>query len=38
VDNRLVHLYSVLKRRLGMYDAGVSGFMRWLDRGRGGRT
>jgi hypothetical protein len=38
VDNGLVHLYSTLKRRLGMSDAGVSRLMRWVDRGRSGRT
>ena len=38
VDNGLVHLYSTLKRRLGMSDAGVSRLMRWVDRGRGDRA
>jgi hypothetical protein len=37
MDNRLIHLYSALKRRLGTSDAGVSRLMRWVDRGRGAR-
>jgi hypothetical protein len=38
VDNRLVRLYSTLKRRLGMSDAEVSRVMRWVDRGRSRRS
>jgi len=38
MDNGLLRLYSALKRRLGMSDAGVSRVMRWVDRGRSGRS
>jgi Rps23 Pro-64 3,4-dihydroxylase Tpa1-like proline 4-hydroxylase len=37
MDNGLLRLYSSLKRRLGMSDAGVSRLMRRVDRGRARR-